>query len=1411
HSCNDYFNYEKTVRTLIKVDEEGRPDHLRELAMSLLEKGQRRDARLVLEQLKQTEDASTTSDEFEAGVLSLAGMHTEAMQAYYRSLARNPERIDTYLLLANTLTQLGGNQRAQGMFQSLAAAPVQDDLFTIAVDGVLNLQGPRRQPKPSPLLAWTRRMALERVAMRPHKLYLYQLVADLSDEQADAGMAKRALSAALPIAGEQRTPLLRELMERTRTARPRALGAINLAGRAPRKPSGEHLMLGRRLLGQGDVVPPDVYLDLGAAFLAGGEVVNASRTFSAASRLPEFDDLQRKIAGAFETAGYSKEALRTYERVLTVESQDVKLLAKVGELHERMGRDEIALGLFERGLSVLLALRPFNQTTEGPVGAPSPLMYPFVVGGSRSTDEGVLTYPRLLDGLLATLPNKDACARLLDRQDQEINTALSRIGSAAPGELRMGRHPQLALRTAFYRRLAVAFGDVARADSVDSRLLAAMPADEKLLDEAIGFRVNWGLLDSARGLLAKSPAAPESRSRHGLRLATVDPGEIAGLIPVARAAPLVLPLLASGDDTKLRTLMERVDLSNARTEDLDQIPTLINASLCLGDAELCLNLMRFWADTAFSQIRNPAQLNLAFTKLMTQSNEIRILSARQRQTLISRIVDRIADDPDRFSTLIRRVWTLMTPGDGVLDAKQVERLIRGGLSSSDRLAYGIPELFGFLPAENREAVLRSVFPLLAPSQKGYFIANYVRLNDIGGSKQLRTFILRCFEQGLRDADNPLVVTSAGTRLIRELRPKNIGIIFDILDIIEKHQPDKKIPFNTISRSMQSSGLATDTEEAWEAFVAIWNKYANRDDADAKALGRMLKPFASKRQKELKPLVAKLENEAKRKAVMRSLRLGKPPTIKVAATLEELRDKVEVLGLRGLTQLEGMLSAKGYWMEAVRVQERIVKASPNPASRAALAKMWSDLRHPLNALAADPSAASRNSTRAKALPRSIMGLARRGTSSTTMILGGIGARGTSSPKITETQVKKAIKKKDNDEARRLYRGFWRQDASSNIIRQTFATSSLMTKGLRSSATPVAPGRGGLSRNYNLRPAFLDWQPTEWKPKSPDRKKLPFIVAQTPFGVDELTRQLRSVDPQRLGQPNIAMIVQAVATQMVEEGGAAALGPVLARHEAGIASAADYAILFVVLETLETRPDGITEPLLDAVLANVGADAEQVRRLAGLFVRFGFPAKAAALYRWCACDAGRADPRTGIIRGRRDHADLLGEVLSRLSGEHRAKAVATILQGSRFPKHDRVGVDVFESTTIGMLVALDGPAAALAQSRGLVNNLFDLGTPPRRQTALRAAGLLARDGSHERALDLVQIAIVSHPVPTGTRPHERRYWDQGRAMDLGDYQWLFPKDRSDWKDAPGWYEAVAARMLKWRDDQKLSRHAPLHVLA
>jgi tetratricopeptide (TPR) repeat protein len=209
-SCNDYYNYEQVVKQLVEIDPEGRPDYLRQLAMSNMERGQRKEAREILARLKR-EQADTVSDEFEAGVLALAGMRKEALLSYRRGIARYPERIDTYLLLSNIQKELDRHDRSAGMFQYLAATAAKDDLFTIAVDGILNMRdGRANRGAPNRLVEWTRRVVLERVARRPNKLYLYRLVADLSEELNDKGMAVRALKAALPIAGEQRTQILRE-------------------------------------------------------------------------------------------------------------------------------------------------------------------------------------------------------------------------------------------------------------------------------------------------------------------------------------------------------------------------------------------------------------------------------------------------------------------------------------------------------------------------------------------------------------------------------------------------------------------------------------------------------------------------------------------------------------------------------------------------------------------------------------------------------------------------------------------------------------------------------------------------------------------------------------------------------------------------------------------------------------------------------------------------------------------------------------------------------------------------------------------------------------------------------------------------------------------------------------------------
>ena len=65
------------------------------------------------------------------------------------------------------------------MFQYLAENAERDDLFTIAIDGLLNMEAKGRN------MQWARRITLERLAGREDNNYLYQLLSDLSAEVND--------------------------------------------------------------------------------------------------------------------------------------------------------------------------------------------------------------------------------------------------------------------------------------------------------------------------------------------------------------------------------------------------------------------------------------------------------------------------------------------------------------------------------------------------------------------------------------------------------------------------------------------------------------------------------------------------------------------------------------------------------------------------------------------------------------------------------------------------------------------------------------------------------------------------------------------------------------------------------------------------------------------------------------------------------------------------------------------------------------------------------------------------------------------------------------------------------------------------------------------------------------------------
>lgn len=1416
-SCHDYHNYAEVLRKLIEIDPEGRPDHLRELAMNLLERGQRREAREVLTALNE-EPSDTTSVEFEAGVLSLAGLHELALEAYYRSLAASPDRIDGYLLLSNTLITLGHRARAAGMFQYLAADANKDDLFTIAVDGILNLYGPRRQPGPDPLLAWTRRAALERVAARPDKPYLYQLVADLSDEYGDRGMARRALQAALPIAGEQRSALLRELMERTASnANDRVnLGGIARGNRRGSRPSPEHLMFGRRLLGQGELVPPDVYLQLGTAFLQGKEVVNASRTFNAASRLPEFDELQPKIAGAFEAAGYAKEALRVYERILTVESRSVSLIAKVGELHERMGRDDLAQGLFERGIDLYLAGKSFIQTLESETRELSPMEQLYL--RSSNLDEIDQIYPRLLNGLIATVADAAAARKIVDRLSADMDADLARVAQENVEDPRIGRFPRIAARAKVLRRIAGAFGLIGALDRIDGSLLNTFPSDPALLDETIRFRIAWGYRASAKRMLAKSALPAATKSRHELRLGLGGHEGTSGLLKVGQLSPLALPLLANDQRAELIRLLERLDLSDGKENDLEHLPTLVNASLVIGDADLCLSLLRFWVDTSFGHIRDSAKLNIQFTNLMTQAQEIRILTASQRQSLMGRIVDRIANDPDRFSTLVRRLYTLIDLTEGSIDADQVEALIRAGLSAVDQLSYGIPELFALLPADRRDQVLRGVWNLVARTQRSYFIANYVRQYDIK-TAAMRKFLLDNYVKGLREADSILSVASVTRRLPQELRPANLDLIMSMLDAIEKRDKTIKFSFSSVARRLETQARTGREEDAWKATRALWPRYANEPEGDRRSLERLVRLFGATRRAEMAELVASVTDESKRKALERTLErtvprkpAGPPRPGAAEAHLEAMRARVAASpdDDGALLALRNALLAGSYWIEAIDVETRLYAKSGSPGHMRSLFSRWRMFRNDIKALEVNPKAARKPSSRSdrgapeRAAPANLNRLMGSRIVSSSVIgrPTGVGL-----PQVTEQQVKAALKKKDPSAARALYRATWRQNQDQRIYR-SFRSSSVRTNANRHVANQ-GPSRGGFPSSLDMRSTIFDWKPRPWKPAAPDRTKLPYLMTKAPFGLDELSRHLRSTDPANLATPEMEDVLRALGDASIAKDGVKATAPILERHRQGQASAQDYARLFVLLQALEERPKDITVDTLDAILANVGDDVVLLRRLAGLYARFGFAARAGALYSWCAANPGPVD-QFGRPMGSTDPSDLLSEVLARLEGRHRTQAVATILRATRFRTHDRHGLDRFESQTLGMLIALDGATVAYEQARSMIESLFDPGQPPRRETSMISAGLLARRGDPERALRLVEISLLPSSPPPSALPHEIHYWNTQRSLHDDDLRWLFPKDTSDFKDAGAWFEAAAARVRSLRKDDRLPKDLAFRLL-
>ncbi len=1406
-ACTDYANYEGCLRSLMAADPEGEGEYLRQLVMSQLERGRPDEARDALARLRGIE-VGADSAEFEAGVLGLAGLYPEAMDAYRKGIAAHPDRIEIYLLLANLMKDGGQTAEAVGMFQHLAETADKDDLFTIAIDGLLNMEAR------GPVLQWARRITLERMARRHDRMYLYQLLADLAEETQDHQGVLDALEGSLAIAGPRRPSILRELMDL-------AKGGRAVPGRPSVAPDRErHLAYGRRLIALDEAVPPQVYLDLGEAFLQGKDVRNAVKTFALAKDVPDQEGFQRQVAELFERAGYLPDAMRTYEAVLISSPTDVGLLAKVAGLKEQVGRDDVARELYRRALLLLMAREVLatDKIEKEPDGRPTFF--------ARNLDDFQRYYPRILDGLLVTLEPDDATA-LLERLDADLQAGLDELRDQGRSST-IATHPRIERLAACIRRLCIAFGRTDDLERLDLGLLAALPGDPGLLEALCRERMQWGRVVAARALVEKAPRPDAEKAR--LRF-LVGSGELSGtgLVPVAQAARLVVPPLLSGDTTAAATLLLRTDFNGLTQADLPHLQVLFSTSLYLGNQDLTLSLARTWMRLLLADQRGAYLVEQLYRRCA------RLLDAERRQSLVHYLVSLIVGDLDKAKGLLRLLPELQrTSTQPILDAQQAADLL--GRTSLD-YPYGMGPVLALLAENDRAAAVRDLWAKVPKTARVRFLLTLTSEFPEPMGPGLTDFVVGALGDSLRDDDEKFLYYEHYLDQLQR-STTNLAAARAIAETMVRLRPKETTPVLLLAATLHEQGEAAEAVKV--AADAVRARIADPDENLWRRTQQSIaQRFLPAHQTEL---LAAVDGIAPQTPMIARRRIDlvdrtDDPAALIAALEHAVAQFPADSALR--LRLGREYVAAGRRLQSLRLLEEQLGRDPKDAAvRSQLAALWQTLRHPIRArevraggpaapAAGDPGAPlrpGRTVSGIRALPLLPVGTARASAAAAAAAAEDDPDK---LPVASVQQIKLAMDKGDQDAARLLFRRFWRWGGGSQMderVAMLVASGQIVQPSSarggdpawpvdRTQPDPEAPApapadleeredertRGGLAGFREEDP-----QPAQAGPRTYE------VLAQTPFGAAEMARQVRAQSAAGLEYSRHAVDGLRVAR-------AAAVGESALFVElrdavlSGRAGKLEYIQLLDLLQEQAvpagTAPGELLRDLAATVDPNQGAD---MMRLARVHARLGETDRARRLYHWCATLTG--NERLGLGTAGISPQQLVADVKQHLAGADRETVVETILELAA-PPEQPYALESYELLVIDTWEEILGPVAAMTRCRKVCEGIADLERGLRRRAALRAAVLHARNGEIEAAVRCLEIGICRLPT-AGLRlqyAYLAAQYDVPGMLAQPDLRKLFPADGADFTDRPAWLRAVAAAMPRWIDEGRVRTDNALQALS
>lgn len=1424
-ACNDYYHYEKAVAKLVALDPEGRPDYYRQLAMSQLERGKPDQARTTLMQLQDLPGGDDSAAEFEAGVLSLSGMREEAIAAYRRGLAAHPERIDSYLLMANLLKEIREADLAVGMFQHLAETAERDDLFTIAIDGLLNMlvDAP---PRPK-MVQWARRVTLERLAGTEDRPYLYQLLADLASETNDAKGQVAALENSLASAGPRRASVLRELMDLSKPAR----GSFGSPGREGNRP--QQLAFGRRLVGLGELVPPEVYLDLGDAFLEDGDEGAAARTFDLTREFPDGELYQAEAAERFEKAAFVERALERYQAVLAASPTDVRLLAKVGELTESLGDDALAQDLYRRAYDVLLSRKTLFEGGEDEEEEEGRFF-------ARNVDEFDQSIERVLQGVLATLSDDAAVSAFVAGEIQAIEQDLPAARQAAAQDraedgnaeaLRFASLPRLAARAGIVRRVAFAAGHEGQAEAMDGWLLTEFPDDVALLEEALGARIQWGRFAAGRRLLESSRVADADKERLAARLgggaagASAQPG--AARLPFDSAVTMVLAGHAAGDVEALRAMLRRVDFAGVEKEQLGRMAVLFAGARSTGDPQLKLSIAREWLRLDLEHKTYQYQLEERVTNLLAA------MDGETGLALGRYFVGRVLDDPEANSSYVTILPKLARElGEEVVEVEAVRTLLD---EFGQRYAWGLGPVLALLPPADRAGALRGVWSKLEASNRADFLLGLVSESTEEIPDELAEFMEEALPDAIGEADD-FIQYAAGQLIDVE---HSHALCARLAKIVREGKPEL-----TFLEAVELIHRARGGEEGLEAQAAeLWVDLAAKGDDDyqmRRTRDALLERFEDDHVDAfITAIGGRVDKDGSSPELLRArvdllLDADRAEEARAAldAALAEEPDDTELL-----ERLRRLHQRRGERIAAAEVLERLAKVAADEKDESTekrhlkrLVSEWTSLRAPERALAAkEKLGGDEEEAGASEIPGFPPGFVL--PPGATIVVNGVTYGGEEESKKkglpkSFKEVREALGEDDADTAQAIFRRLWRQfPVGQPTPPRFFSARSYRRLSLANLRWPAekaeAEAEGEEEPDEPSVGGLLAFDPNE--PEDPPRPPSAYArLAEAPALVAEqrrFLRGLRAFELDRL-QPLLEGLID---VEIAEAGGgdagaAAVLTELLERAEAGETGRADQIRL---LSMLSASPDRVTGPAAEALRSLVGTipprDAAQVLRLARVLHQSGDEELAARLYQWCALQSeggrfGGDDESLDVVTsvGREQ---LVREAKEHLEGDAQIALIESVLELAN-PGDRPWERESYDQLVLSTWQEICDPVEALERSRSVAMASIDLGEGLRRRAARRAATVFAAAGEFDHALRAVEIGIAKLDPAEVTQPEETWYReDPTRPASLytDDLRRLLPVDGGEIPDAAEWFEMLSDALILWLDQERIREASAVQPLA